>query len=61
MWEHHIKLEYDIERTCRCLSCYCFRISWDDVDDKPQYVESDSLNETIDRAWHKIVGVGRLS
>lgn len=50
-----IKVEYGIATGCKCLCCYCFRITWEDDNEKLHVFEHDySLEKVIDKAWEKI-------
>jgi hypothetical protein len=36
---------------CRCGSCNCYEIRWEDREDRPQKVQADFLPDAINLAW----------
>ena len=55
LWpETGIRLTYTGATGCRCMSCWVYRIEWEDAADKPCFVEAETLREAIDAAMAAI-------
>jgi hypothetical protein len=44
----------DMATGCLCGSCYVYHVSWDDIEDRPQSVEAETLRDTIDLAMSRM-------